>query len=514
MAASFIPYLSELTESYASATNLLLIAVLAALPIVVWLTAARSFKHGARAAVARSGVFSSSDADVVIVGSGVLGSALASTLAKDGRRVVVVERDLQQPDRIVGELLQPGGCRALAALGLADCLKDIDVQKVEGYVIHDVESSASVHIPYPADEGKPATGASFVHGKFIASLRKAAQAQPGVTYIEGTATELVEKDGIVIGVRYRQKDDGELKELRARLTVVADGLFSKFRSRMVKERAKTYSHFCGCVMMNCPQALDRHAELVLAKPNPILVYRISDDETRVLVDVRGDMPDNLREYLLERIAPAMPDHLRGPFEDGVTHGRVRHMPCNFLPAAPLAIDGALILGDAFNMRHPLTGGGMSVALNDVLLWRDLLRQLPDLTDYEAVDKARRRFLSQRKASHSFVVNVLSVALYELFSAEDVHLQRLRRACFEYFKLGGQCVSGPVGLLSVLTPNPMTLIGHFFAVALYAVWFIFKTQKWAIHTALYQSVGTFGKACVVIFPLIWSEVKTLTSSFVI
>lgn len=56
--------------------------------------------------------------DVVIVGAGVLGSAMAAVLARDGRRVTVVERDMREPDRIVGELLQPGGFRALRNLGL------------------------------------------------------------------------------------------------------------------------------------------------------------------------------------------------------------------------------------------------------------------------------------------------------------------------------------------------------------------------------------------------------------
>ena len=52
------------------------------------------------------------------MGSGVLGSAMAAVLARDGRKVTVIERDLKQPDRIVGELLQPGGCKALQSLGL------------------------------------------------------------------------------------------------------------------------------------------------------------------------------------------------------------------------------------------------------------------------------------------------------------------------------------------------------------------------------------------------------------
>lgn len=58
------------------------------------------------------------DPEVIIVGAGVLGSAMAAVLARDGRRVTVVERDMKEPDRIVGELLQPGGYRALRELGL------------------------------------------------------------------------------------------------------------------------------------------------------------------------------------------------------------------------------------------------------------------------------------------------------------------------------------------------------------------------------------------------------------
>jgi len=58
------------------------------------------------------------DPDLVIVGAGVLGSAMAAVLARDGRKVTVIERDLQEPDRIVGELLQPGGFKVLQELGL------------------------------------------------------------------------------------------------------------------------------------------------------------------------------------------------------------------------------------------------------------------------------------------------------------------------------------------------------------------------------------------------------------
>lgn len=447
--------------------------------------------------------------DVVIVGAGVLGSAMATVLARDGRRVTVVERELKEPDRIVGELLQPGGYRALRELGLQDTVVGLDAHVVNGYVIHDMETGTEVEIPYPQVEETVQCGRAFHHGRFIMGLRRAAQAEPNVTFIEGTVSSLLEEDGCVAGLQYKDRETGDTKEIRAALTVVADGCFSKFRKSLVSGKAQTSSHFVGCLMKDCPQFKANHAELVLANPSPVLIYQISSSQTRVLVDIRGEMPRNLSAYMAERIHPQLPEHLKEPFMVALQNDRLRSMPASFLPPSPVNKPGALLLGDAYNMRHPLTGGGMSVALNDVRIWRALLKSIPDLYDDGALLQAKKTFHWERKSSHSFVVNVLAQALYELFAATDESLHELRKACFNYFKLGGECIAGPIGLLSVLDPKPMTLIGHFFAVALYAIYFNFKSESWYTKPrALFKSGAILYRACTVMFPLIYSELKYL------
>ncbi|XP_033644817.1 squalene monooxygenase-like [Asterias rubens] len=447
-----------------------------------------------------------SDPEVIIVGSGILGSAMAAVLGKDGRRVTIIERDLKQPDRIVGELLQPGGYDCLKALGLEESAEDIDARCVEGYIIHDLDTKSKVDLSYPKDEMETIqSGRAFHHGRFVMGLRQAAMKQKNVTYIEGTVTKILEENGCVAGVAYKEKGLQDEREIFAPLTIVADGCFSKFRKSLVTSNVKTTSHFVGTIMKNCPQIKENHAELVLADPSPVLIYRIAEEDTRVLVDVRGPMPKDMKGYMMDKIHPQLPDHLQEPFLDSIQNDRIRSMPSSFLPPAPLEKPGVLLLGDAMNMRHPLTGGGMSVALNDVRIWRGLLKDIPDLDEHEQILKSLRAFHWLRKTSHSFVVNVLAQALYELFAATDCHLMQLRRACFHYFKLGGQAVSGPVGLLSVLHPKPLVLVGHFFAVALYAVYFAFKSQSWLTKPlAIYESFLIFGKACMVIFPLILSE----------
>lgn len=123
-------------------------------PLVLTL---RSFSLARSLIMAASSSSSSSpplggDFDFAIVGAGVVGSALAFSLARSGRKVALVERDLSHPDRIVGELLQPGGVKALTWLGMQDCLENIDAVPVEGYQVF--YGPRAVPIPYPEESGR------------------------------------------------------------------------------------------------------------------------------------------------------------------------------------------------------------------------------------------------------------------------------------------------------------------------------------------------------------------------
>ena len=100
------------------------------------------------------------------------------------------------------------------------------------------------------------------------------------------------------------------QEVYAPLTIVVDGCFSKFRKELVKEPVKVTSHFVGTLMRDCPQVKANHAELVLAFPSPVLVYQISSKDTRVLVDIRGNMPKDLKGHLIEHVLPQLPGKTR------------------------------------------------------------------------------------------------------------------------------------------------------------------------------------------------------------
>ncbi|KAL8805018.1 MAG: hypothetical protein Q9182_002220 [Xanthomendoza sp. 2 TL-2023] len=477
------------------------------------------------------------ESDVVVVGAGILGTSLAITLARQNRSVILLEKSLKEPDRIVGELLQPGGVQALQKLGLRDCLEDIDAIRVKGYEV--IYYGHAVEIPYPlnaacgdhgAGEGvdgvmdeskayagvKRPEGRSFHHGRFIQQLRAAAMREENISLIESTVTGTVKTayTGQVLGVEAETKD-GKKDVYFGQLTVLADGYASRFRKEFLAHAPVSKSKFYGLELIDADLPRSMHGHVILGEGAPVLLYQIGTRETRALVDVRDGTPSaslangGVKGHLRNVVLPSLPKCVQSSFERALDDGKLRSMPNSWLPPSTQQVPGMVLLGDAMNMRHPLTGGGMTVAFNDVLMLRDLLspEQVPDLGDTELVKKQMRRFHWRRKNLTS-VINILAQALYSLFAADDLQLKALQLGCFRYFQHGGQCIDGPVGLLAGIIRQPFVLFYHFFAVALLSIWLVIRQSPvYRLPLTLVSTVGIFWKACVVIFPFIFSEMRS-------
>ncbi|CAI0393534.1 unnamed protein product [Linum tenue] len=454
----------------------------------------------------RSGGDANADADVIIVGAGVAGAALAHTLGKDGRKVHVIERDLTEPDRIVGELLQPGGYLKLIELGLqADCVEGIDAQRVFGYALF--KDGKHTQLAYPLEKfHSDVSGRSFHNGRFIQRMREKAASLPNVRLVQGSVTSLLEENGTIKGVQYKNKD-GEQQTAYAPLTIVCDGCFSNLRRSLCNPKVDVPSCFVGLVLENCDLPCANHGHVILGDPSPILFYPISSTEVRCLVDVPGQKVPSISNgemttYLKTVVAPQIPKQIYDSFVAAVDKGNIRTMPNRSMPAAPYPTPGALLMGDAFNMRHPLTGGGMTVALSDIVVLRNLLRPLKDLNDAPTLCKYLESFYTLRKPVAS-TINTLAGALYKVFCASpDKARQEMREACFDYLSLGGVFSSGPVSLLSGLNPRPLSLVLHFFAVAVYGVGRLLVPFPWPkrIWIGARLILGASG----IIFPIIKAE----------
>ncbi|KAL4347632.1 hypothetical protein GQ457_17G001870 [Hibiscus cannabinus] len=444
--------------------------------------------------------------DVIIVGAGVAGAALAYSLGKDGRRVRVIERDLNAPERIAGEGLMPGGYLKLIELGLGDCVDEIDAQRVLGYVLY--KDGKDVPISYPLEKYQsPVAGRNFRNGRFVQRLRDKAASLRNVSLEQGTVTSLIEENGTVKGVQYKDKSGRRLTAY-APLTVVCDGCFSNLRRFLCNPKVDVPSYFAGLVLTNCKLPNENYGAIILAEPSPILFYPISSTEIRCLVDIPSrNVPSvsdgEMAHYLKTLVAPKVLPELYTAFIAAIEKkDNIKMMPNKIMPADPHRTPGALMIGDAVNSRHAITGGGMTVALSDVVLLRDLLRPLHDLSDASAVCKYLESFYTLRKPMSS-TINTMANVLQIVFSAPSGPvMEDLQQTLFGYLKLGGVFVDGVSALFSGLCPRPLSLAFHFVALSIYGVGRLllpFPSPKrlWSGAKLLWVASG-------ILLPFIWSE----------
>ncbi|EZF33561.1 squalene monooxygenase [Trichophyton mentagrophytes] len=452
------------------------------------------------------------EADVVIIGAGIAGCALAVALGNQGRSVILLERSLKEPDRIVGELLQPGGVRALEQLGLRDCLEGIDAVRTYGYDV--IYFGNGVKIPFPSDANdKILEGRCFHHGRFIMRLREAAAANPNVTIVETKAVSTIKSThtGDVLGVQCQT--DGKQDFYFGPLTVVADGYASTFRKEYLPIQPVAKSKFWGLELIDAKLPIPGHGHVVLGDFPPILIYQIGEHETRILIDIPDNLPSasvangGVKGHMRNVVLPSLPECIRPSFEAALEKGGFRSMPNSFLRPVTNRIPGLMFLGDSLNMRHPLTGGGMTVAFNDVVLLRNLLspEAVPDLSDTKLVLKQLSKFHWQRKSLIS-VINILAQSLYSIFAAGDPNLKVLQRGCFRYFQLG--LIDGPIGLLSGIIRSPLVLLRHFYSVAFLAIWLHLTSKPiYLLPLTLFECIIVFLTACRVILPFVFAELQS-------
>ena len=202
-----------------------------------------------------------------------------------------------------------------------------------------------------------------------------------------------------------------------------------------------------------------------------LCYPISSTETRILIDFPGDTPPKkspeLTAYLTETIGGAIPEGMQSSFLNAVEEGKFKVMPNHRLSANPVTKTGAVVIGDALNMRHPLTGGGMTAAFTDILNLGERLAKVSNWSEPDEVNHAVMGFYDSRHRGNA-TINILADALYGVLKHPD-----LKQACYDYLNRGGSYANEPIAILSAISRDRQLLINHFFAVARYGAAKILK-----------------------------------------
>ena len=385
-----------------------------------------------------------------MVGGGFVGMGAAAALSSRGAKVTVLET-LQGPvSQFRGELIHPRGVRALNSLGLLDPLLREGAVGVEGFAAKPAESTQAVLLPYPNHGGH---GLGVDHGKMVMTLRREVARRPNVTFRSQARVEDVVRAGNrVSGVRLA---DGTV--LEADLVVAADGRYSKLRRAIGLEpevELVSYTVAVTCEGPVLPWGMRGH--VFLGAPGPILAYPYGPNLTRMCIDVPPGMAKGRDSYvrlIREEYARDVPEPLRGAMLHSLAHHPFEACATHVVETEACAAPGIVLVGDAGGCTHPLTAGGMTTGMNDVLTLADCLAE-GDHSDDALLEyqKQRYRFIRMR--------SMFTEALYEVFKGRDAGSKTLQAGVFRYWRRSARARRASMGILSGDESRPVVFMSEY------------------------------------------------------
>ncbi len=440
-----------------------------------------------------------SEYDICIIGAGMAGATIAAYLAPKGIKIALIDHCFKEKKRIVGELLQPGAVLSLEQMDLGHLLEGFDAQSVDGYSL--LQGDEKITIPYP----KSYKGMGLHNGRFLQKIRASALQNESVTQINGKALQLLENEGHeIIGVSYRESLTSEIKSIHAPLTITSDGFFSNFRESLSNNEKTVTSYFIGLILKDCKMPFPKHGHVFLSGPTPFICYPISKHEVRLLIDFPGDqLPRKLllQDHLDANVTPYIPDSMRESYEQAIEEGGFKVMPNHYMAAKPIIRKGAVMLGDALNMRHPLTGGGLTAVFSDIQILSAHLLAMPAFNNNDLIHEKIEAYYRDRQYANANL-NILANALYGVMSND-----LLKTAVFKYLSCGGENAQESIAILAGLNRNHFSLIKQFFYLAVFGAFDLVRENI----VNLPKATKILWDALIIIKPLAKNELS-LTAVF--
>ncbi len=440
-----------------------------------------------------------SEYDICIIGAGMAGATIAAYLAPKGIKIALIDHCFKEKKRIVGELLQPGAVLSLEQMDLGHLLEGFDAQSVDGYSL--LQGDEKITIPYP----KSYKGMGLHNGRFLQKIRASALQNESVTQINGKALQLLENEQHeIIGVSYRESLTSEIKSIHAPLTITSDGFFSNFRESLSNNEKTVTSYFIGLILKDCKMPFPKHGHVFLSGPTPFICYPISKHEVRLLIDFPGDqLPRKflLQDHLDANVTPYIPDSMRESYEQAIEEGGFKVMPNHYMAAKPIIRKGAVMLGDALNMRHPLTGGGLTAVFSDIQILSAHLLAMPAFNNIDLIHEKIEAYYRDRQYANANL-NILANALYGVMSND-----LLKTAVFKYLSCGGENAQESIAILAGLNRNHFSLIKQFFYLAVFGAFDLVRENI----VNLPKATKILWDALIIIKPLAKNELS-LTAVF--
>ncbi|HWX12169.1 MAG TPA: FAD-dependent monooxygenase [Trinickia sp.] len=338
--------------------------------------------------------------EVVVVGAGIGGGALATVLARAGIAVTILEKSLVHVDHVRGEWLAPWGVAETQRLGLYETLLAAGGHHLGRHIGYGDDVDAATAEAQPLDltafEGAGFKPPLCMRHPVMCDLLDAEATKSGAELIRGV-TDLQVTAGATPEVRFRH--DGVERKFNPRIVIGADGRNSVVRAQVGIEQHRDPTHhlMAGMLVDNTTgwppdvQILGTEDRVnFLAFPQSAERVRLyicysTDDKRRF---AGADNQARFLDAFRLRCVPGS-EHLANGTPSGPCNSYGNEDTWTDVPYVP----GVVLIGDAAGHNDPIIGQGLSISYRDVRIVRDLMLEnrnwTPDLFRPYAEERRER-----------------------------------------------------------------------------------------------------------------------------
>lgn len=368
--------------------------------------------------------------DLIIVGGGIGGSALAITMAKSGAKILLLEKSNVYEDLVRGEWIAPWGVLETQRVGIYDLLCRVGGHHLKQHVSYD-----ETRAPEVAEAAQMALGGILpdISGPLCLGHPKHCQTLfDEATRLGVEAPRGAEISNITLGSQplVRYQFEGRNYEAQARLIIGADGRASATRvaANITLHQEKPH-HMFGGMLVDGAAGWDAEKQAIGTEGSfAFLVFPQGDGRVRVygsyaLDERRRFSGDDGPQAFLESFRMACSPEGRF-IADGKPAGPLRSFFNNSSWTDEPFVQGVVLIGDAAGWNDPIIGQGLSITYRDVRIVSELLKSTSEWNIALFAPYAEER--SERMRRLRF-----SAALTSALDAEFDDAARARRA--RYFE---------------------------------------------------------------------------------
>ena len=303
--------------------------------------------------------------DVIVIGGGLGGSALATALARSGRSVFVLEREKEFKDRVRGENMLPWGVAAARRLGVLDDLVAAGGHQVPFFNVYFMGAQTE-HRPFPTTTPAGEASLNMYHPDLQTTLLAGAE-KAGASVTRGANVQsIAQQDG---SWQVTFEAGGQMQSATGRLVVGADGRFSQMRSwgDFTVRRDPDNLRIAGTLVENTPVP-DDGVHLCLGPGFATFIAPLGKGRARVYfiyIGTLGDRKLSGKAKAAEFIEGCRSVYVPSTWFDGVNVvGPLAEFEGADHWVSSPGKPGLALIGDAAGATDPSWGCGLSKTLVD------------------------------------------------------------------------------------------------------------------------------------------------------